>query len=64
MSLVDELKTKTVFELKAYAKKNNIDLYGTKTKAENPNTISVWCTDKNAWRSFRIDSVSKVVRLS
>jgi len=36
----------------------------TKTKAENPNTISVWCTDKNAWRSFRIDSVSKVVRLS
>lgn len=34
-----------------------------KTKVENPNTISVWCTDKNAWRSFRIDSVSKVVRL-
>ena len=39
MSLVEELKTKTVFELKAYAKKNNIDLYGTKTKAEILETI-------------------------
>ena len=34
MSLVEELKGKTVFELKAYAKKNNIDLFGTKTKNE------------------------------
>lgn len=39
MSLIDELKSKTVFELKAYAKKNNIDLYGTKTKAEILETI-------------------------
>ena len=21
------------------------------------NTLSVWCLDKNAWRSFRVDSV-------
>ena len=24
---------------------------------ENEKTLSVWCTDVNAWRSFRIDSV-------
>jgi hypothetical protein len=34
MSLVEELKNKTVFELKSYAKKNNIDLYGVSTKNE------------------------------
>jgi hypothetical protein len=39
MSLVEELKGKTVFELKAYAKKNGIDLYGTKTKVEILETI-------------------------
>ena len=34
MSLIDELKQKTVFELKSYAKKNNIDLFGVSTKNE------------------------------
>jgi len=34
MSLIDELNKKTVFELKSYAKKNNIDLYGVSTKNE------------------------------
>ena len=34
MSLVEELKSKTVFELKSYAKKNNIDLFGVSTKNE------------------------------
>ena len=24
-------------------------------------TLSVWCTDKNAWRSFRVDSVKYIV---
>ena len=32
-----------------------------KVKTNNPNTLSVWCTDKQAWRSFRVDSVTKVV---
>ena len=32
MSLVDELKSKTVFELKSYAKKNKINLDGVSTK--------------------------------
>jgi hypothetical protein len=29
----------------------------TKVKKQNPNVMSVWCLDKNAWRSFRIDNV-------
>ena len=31
---IDELKNKTVPQLKSYAKKNNIDLFGVSTKAE------------------------------
>jgi hypothetical protein len=31
---VDELKNKTVPQLKSYAKQNNIDLFGVSTKAE------------------------------
>lgn len=34
MTLVNELKAMTVFELKSYAKKRGIDLYGINTKAE------------------------------
>lgn len=34
MSLVEELKSKTVFELKSYAKKNNIDIFGVSTKKD------------------------------
>lgn len=29
-------------------------------KSTNPNTLSVWCTDKQAWRSFRVDSVTRI----
>jgi len=28
-----------------------------KTKKKNDNVISAWCIDKNAWRSFRFDSI-------
>lgn len=31
---MEDLSTKTVMELKSYAKKNNIDLFGVKTKLE------------------------------
>lgn len=39
MSLVETLKKNTVNELKLYAKENNIDLFGTSTKAEILETI-------------------------
>lgn len=34
IELVEDLKKKTVPQLKAYAKKNNIDLFGVSTKVE------------------------------
>ena len=30
-------------------------------KAENPDVISVWNIDLQEWRSFRVDSVSRIV---
>jgi hypothetical protein len=32
------------------------------TRAENPNTLSVWDLDSNGWRSFRIDSIKSVTQ--
>lgn len=29
-----------------------------KERKENPNVVSVWCTDKQEWRSFRLDTVT------
>lgn len=30
------------------------------TRAFNPETLSVWCTDKSEWRSFRVANVTGV----
>lgn len=40
----------------AYERKTPVKEATTKESA----TLSVWCTDKAAWRSFRVDSVTKV----
>ena len=42
MSLVEELQKQTVFELKSYAKKHDIDIFGANTKAEILETILNW----------------------
>jgi len=34
MSLIEDLNSKTVFELKSYAKKNGIDIYGVSKKVD------------------------------
>ena len=34
-----------------------------RTKVINYNVISVWCTDREAWRSFRVENVRSVVVL-
>jgi len=39
---MEELSTKTVMELKAYAKKNNIELFEAKTKLEILEILSSW----------------------
>jgi len=37
---------------------------GTGTQHKSQDTIAAWCMDKEAWRSFRIDSVTKFERLT
>ena len=31
-----------------------------KTKLFKPEVLSVWCTDKQAWRSFRVENVQRI----
>jgi hypothetical protein len=42
MSIIEDLSKKTVMEIKSYAKKNNIDLFGVKTKAHMLEVIASW----------------------
>jgi hypothetical protein len=39
-------------------------LHEEKTRKQNPDNLSVWCTDKNEWRSFRIANVQKITPIS
>ena len=39
---------------------NPIDFPQAKERKKNPDNISVWCTDKNEWRSFKIMNVTGV----
>lgn len=32
------------------------------TRAENPNTLSVWDLESAGWRSFRIDSIKSILK--
>jgi acyl-ACP thioesterase len=41
----------------AYERKTPVKEATDKEKA----TLSVWCTDKDAWRSFRVDSVTEII---
>lgn len=41
-AIIEELKTKTVPQLKSYAKKNNIDIFGSNTKKEIIEVIMSW----------------------
>ncbi len=47
MITIEELVTKTVFELKSYAKKNNINLYGATTKMQILETIGSFIPNPN-----------------
>ena len=41
-----------------------VEAEGRRTKAPNEANISVWCTDKNEWRSFKVANVTEVKVLS
>lgn len=34
-----------------------------KTRKINTDNLSVWCTDKNEWRSFKIANVQEVIEI-
>jgi hypothetical protein len=36
------------------------DKIGAPARKVNTDVLSVWCTDKNEWRSFRLDSITSV----
>ena len=42
MSIIQDLSKKTVMEIKSYAKKNNIDLFGATTKMNMLEVIASW----------------------
>jgi hypothetical protein len=42
MSIIEDLSKKTVMEIKSYAKKNNIDLFGVTTKTHMLEVIASW----------------------
>jgi hypothetical protein len=42
MSIIEDLSKKTVMEIKSYAKKNNIDLFGATTKLNMLEVIASW----------------------
>lgn len=35
-----------------------------KTRAYNPQVLSVWCLDKGEWRSFKVMNVKKIEKMS
>jgi hypothetical protein len=43
---IDELSLKTVMEIKSFAKKNNIDIYGATKKIEILEIIKTWTPEK------------------
>ena len=34
-----------------------------KTRKVNEDNVSVWCTDKNEWRSFKVANVTEVIQI-
>ena len=53
----------TVREMPCTLREDIVPKYEHKTaKAKQPNdkVLSVWCLDKNEWRSFRVDSVQEL----
>jgi hypothetical protein len=47
MSVIEDLSKKTVMEIRSYAKKNNIDLFGVSTKIHMLEVIASWTPKEN-----------------
>jgi len=64
VELVEDLKKKTVPQLKAYAKKNNIDLFGVSTKVEILEVIFSFIPRPEQAVKKKDESVNKVALYS
>jgi hypothetical protein len=58
---IEELSTKTVLALKAYAKKNNIELFEASTKLEILEILASWFPPEN--KEERVEEASKAENL-
>jgi len=64
MSLtIEELSTKTVMALKAYAKKHNIELFDAKTKLEILEILASWIPPKQKEKIEEVEEVEKTKTL-
>jgi ribosomal protein L7Ae-like RNA K-turn-binding protein len=64
MSIVEDLSKKTVMEIKSYAKKNNIDLFGVSTKAHMLEVIANWTPKEDSVAKPKVEkSVDEKIAL-
>lgn len=54
MSIIEDLSKKTVMEIKSYAKKNNIDLFGVTTKVHMLEVIASWTPKEEPKESKKV----------
>jgi hypothetical protein len=55
MSIIEDLSKKTVMEIKSYAKKNNIDLFGVKTKNHMLEVIASWTPKEEVAKPAKVE---------
>lgn len=55
MSIIEDLSKKTVMEIKSYAKKNNIDLFGATTKLHMLEVIASWTPKEEPAESKKVE---------
>lgn len=55
MSIIEDLSKKTVMEIKSYAKKNNIDLFGATTKLHMLEVIASWTPAEKPIESKKVE---------
>ena len=55
MSIIEDLSKKTVMEIKSYAKKNKIDLFGATTKLHMLEVIASWTPREEPKESKKVE---------
>jgi hypothetical protein len=58
MSIIEDLSKKTVMEIKSYAKKNNIDLFGATTKLNMLEVIASWTPKEEPEAKHKVEKAA------